>query len=130
MTREELLRKLEVRIEHTLGRLGIDATVVSLGRSTWVGGGMVAGGWRSTGASSGFGVPAEPGLQAAPSRDDEGSCHGLSGGAIPLSLRAGGEALSDDVLEVVRETVREFVAEHALDFVRHFSTRPDPKTLN
>ena len=131
MTREELLRKLEARIERTLGRLGIDATVVSLGRNSWVGGGMVAGGLglnETTGGGLADGVDA---FGTSWSTGDAGSCRGWSGGAIPLSLRTGGEGvLSDDVLEVVRETVREFVTEHAVDFVRHFSTRRDPKTLN
>ncbi len=125
MTREELLRKLEARIERTLGRLGIDVTVVSLGRSGWAAGGMVAGGWGPVGRRA---DGALDGIGAVASRGDEG-CD-LSGGTFPLSLRAGEGVLSEDVLEVVRETVREFVAEHAIDFVRLFSTRPDPKTLN
>jgi hypothetical protein len=129
MTREELLRKLEARIERTLGQLGIDATVVSLGRNAWIGGSMMSGA-RNTGGAD-FSIRADREINLTPRYDDRASALGLSGGVLPLSLRAGGDGvLSDDVLDVVRETVREFVAEHAVDFVRHFSTRPDPKTLN
>ena len=129
MTREELLRKLEARIERTLGQLGIDATVVSLGRNGWMGGSMVNQAWSAGGA--GFSIRTDRKLDLTPSFDDDSGSRGVSSGLLPLSLCAGGDGvLSDDVLEVVRETVREFVAEHAVDFVRHFSTRPDPKTLN
>jgi hypothetical protein len=124
---------LEARIEETLGRLGIDAAVVSLGRNAWVGGRMVPGAWGGTAASQGDALSTGVVGESDSGRfgDDEGHSCGFSGGALPLSLRAGGSGvLSDDVLEVVRETVREFVAEHAVDFVRHFSARPDPKTLN
>ena len=129
MTREELLRKLEARIERTLGQLGIDATVVSLGRNGWIGGSMMNATWGAGGTD--FSIRSGRELDLTRKYDDSASNHGLSDGVLPLSLQAGGDGvLSDDVLEVVRETVREFVAEHAVDFVRHFSTRPDPKTLN
>lgn len=85
MTRDELLRKLEDRLEATLRKHGVSASVVSLRGSHMT---------------------------------------------LPISMTGVGGKLSNEVLEVVRATVRDFIVEHDREFSILFAERTDPKLLN